>query len=345
MKKQKSPRPPRIACLAVPKVHASSLYGGYEMFKIAGLRFNTNEMSIAGERSLDPVIVGPSCDFVLGWNDVKIAPEFGVDDVGPVDAIFIPSIGAIDEKPPVADPNVLAWINNNYKAGSIIATACMGTFFLAGAGLLNGERATTHWAFSEDFKSSYPQVALQKRSGMSFAGEGHRIITAGGGSMWMDLVLFLITKFVSHEAAVQISKLYLVDWARDDQLVYACLEATNQHSDQLIQRSQRVIAEALTDANVLSKARAISGLPDRTFERRFKAATGIPAVKYVQQLRVELAKRILEETQTPTEEIALAVGYSDPTSFRRLFIRLVGVTPSDYRKRFGRKWPTVEMTA
>ncbi len=119
----------------------------------------------------------------------------------------------------------------------------------------------------------------------------------------------------------------------------ACLAPARQHHDQLIRDAQEWIVDHLTEKNVLEQARGRSGLLARTFERRFKAATGIAGVKFVQRLRVELAKEILETQSVSIEQIAGDVGYVDPSSFRRLFSRLVGVTPGEYRKRFGPKCP------
>ena len=217
----------------------------------------------------------------------------------------------------------------------MLTAACSGAWMLAAAGLLDGECATTHWAYAKAFKHFYPRVKLDARQALVLSGKENRLITAGGGSLWTELVLYLIARLVDQEAAVHTSKLYLIDWARSDQLPYACLTERTQHRDGTIRRAQHLIAERLAEENVLATVREQFDMSARSFERRFKAATGTTPLKYLQQLRVEAAKQWLESTTDSVETIASRVGYADPTSFRRLFSRLVGVTPSHYRRRLG----------
>ena len=252
-----------------------------------------------------------------------------------VDAVFIPSIGEPDQCLPPFDPAMLAWLRQQYDQGAMLTAACSGACMLADAGLLNGERATTHWAYAKAFAHRYPQVKLDARQALVLAGKENRLITAGGGSLWTELVLYLIARLVDQAAAVHTSKLYLIDWAREDQLPYACLTELTQHSDGTIRRAQRLIADRLAEENILATVRDQFDMSGRSFERRFKAATGSTPLKYLQLLRVEAAKQWLESTPDPVETIAARVGYVDPTSFRRLFSRLVGVTPSNYRRRLG----------
>ena len=107
-----------------------------------------------------------------------------------------------------------------------------------------------------------------------------------------------------------------------------------QHEDASIAAAQLWIADSYTAANPVSRMAEVARLPERTFSRRFRKATGYGPVEYVQALRLEEAKQMLETTTEPTESIALAVGYVDPVFFRRLFKRLVGITPGRYRQRF-----------
>lgn len=327
----------KVAVLAVPQVHTSALFGGFDILKTAGLGFDARSRETFG-RPLIKTHITAATPEVTGWHGVEVRRQKTFAELGDVDGIYIPAIGDTFETLEAPDPETLAWISEQYAKGATIAAACSGVFLPATAGLMDGGAATAHWAFSREFESRFPKIRLEPNRALVFSGDEHRIITSGGGSLWNDLVLYLIAKLVGQEAAVQSSKLYLVDWGRDSQLPYACLEERSQHSDAAIRIAQTWISEHFQEADVLAQARSESGLPQRTFERRFKSATSISPNRYIQQLRIEQAKALFEQTEKSLEDVAEAVGYIDPTSFRRLFSRLVGTSPSQYRKRFGQKW-------
>ncbi len=325
----------RVACFATPRAHASALYGGFDILSATN-RFHVpdNEPNVGFE----PIIVSADGKDVTGWHGRRIIVDASIHDVGKVDAIYIPAIGDVNEVPAPQPHRVIEWLQMNYDENSIIAAACSGGCLLAEAGLLVGEKATTHWAWVNEFRELYPDVVLHERRALVFSGPGHRIITAGGGSLWTDLMLYLVSRHLGHELAVQLAKFYMIDWGRNDQRVYAQLEAKRQHHDMQISAAQAAISNNLTDRNVLTLARMASNLPDRTFERRFKASSGMTPRSYVQQMRVEAAKKLLENTNLQVDSLASEVGYEDPSSFRRLFVRLVGVPPGEYRRRFGMQW-------
>src|SRR5690606_16132210 len=159
-------------------------------------------------------------------------------------------------------------------------------------------------------------------------------ITCGGASSWQDLALLLIAKYGSSEEAIRISRLFLYQWHREGQLPFASMAANVDHGDGVVLRCQRWLAENYERADVVSELVRMSGLPKRTFDRRFKAATGYSPLAYVQALRIEEAKQILETGSQPVDAIGREVGYEDAASFRRLFRRLTGMSPGDYRRRF-----------
>ncbi|WP_108820430.1 GlxA family transcriptional regulator [Pseudovibrio sp. Alg231-02] len=323
-----------IACLAQPGTHTSALFGCTDVLSSAQ-DTSCAEFGYGRPDVLDVRIVGETLDPVMGWKRRLILPDTTLSQVGVVDAIYIPAIGEIHSLPFPTNLAVLEWIRSNFEAGTTLAAVGSGVCLLAEAGVLDGEKATTHFAWAEEFKHQYPRVTLHECRAMVFSGPAHRIVTTGGGALWTDLALFLISRFLGHEAALRSAKYYLVDWGARDQVLYSSMEATRQHYDAQVKKAQCVIAQNLANTNVLQNARDSSELPVRTFERRFKAATGTAVSKYIQQMRVERAKVLLETVDMAVESLAYEVGYVDTTSFRRLFIRLVGMTPSEYRKRYG----------
>ena len=132
----------------------------------------------------------------------------------------------------------------------------------------------------------------------------------------------------------RLAKLFLLDWHADGQLPYAALTVSLRHNDSLVTAAQLWVADNYALPNPVADMAAQSGLTERSFLRRFKKATGQSPMQYVQTLRIEEAKQLIETTDTALDDIAAEVGYTEASAFRRLFMRLVGVSPAAYRRRF-----------
>jgi transcriptional regulator GlxA family with amidase domain len=221
-----------------------------------------------------------------------------------------------------------------HAQGAQIYAACGGSLVLAEAGLLEGQEATTHWSYAPLFRKLYPNVTLHEDRILVQSSPGHSIACSGGASSWQDLALLLIARHAGTEEAIRISKLFLYQWHRDGQLPYASMIANVNHSDAVILRCQTWLAQNYERTDIVAELVRQSKLPKRTFDRRFKAATGYSPLAYIQALRIEEAKQLLETCSQTVDAIAREVGYEDTASFRRLFRRLAGMTPADYRRKF-----------
>lgn len=157
----------------------------------------------------------------------------------------------------------------------------------------------------------------------------------GGGSSWQDLALYLIARIAGLERALQVAKIYLIDWHHLGQQPYALLTRHSQTEDAVIARCQQWVAEHYDEHSPVREMVWISRLSERSFKRRFVKATGMAPLEYVHALRLEEAKQQLEAGDDPVEVIAEAVGYDGVSFFSRLFRRKVGLTPAQYRRRFG----------
>ena len=166
------------------------------------------------------------------------------------------------------------------------------------------------------------------------AGAEHRLVTAGGSASWNDLALYLVARFCGEAEARRIAKLFLFGDRSDGQLPFAARVRPRQHGDAAVAAAQVWIADNYTCDNPVAEMARVSGLTPRTFKRRFEAATGYAPLDYVQSLRIEEAKQMLETTGAPIEAIAEEVGYSEPAAFRRIFKRATGISPLQYRQRF-----------
>ena len=182
---------------------------------------------------------------------------------------------------------------------------------------------------------NYPTIRLHPNRSLVVTGVGQSIVMAGGGTSHLDLVLYLIGRFVSLQAALEVAKAYLIDWHDAGQQPFASLLVNTQVSDAVIAKCQAWAAEHYADASPVAVMTKLSGLPERTFIRRFSKATGLSPLDYVHSVRLEEAKQMLETEDQPVEAIALEIGYEDASFFNRLFRRKVGLTPAQYRRRFG----------
>jgi transcriptional regulator GlxA family with amidase domain len=262
-------------------------------------------------------------------------PQASLDEVGGTEVVIITDL-AVDPRMDHRGrwPDITPWLRRLHANGATICSVCSGSVLLAAAGFLDGRPATTHWGYIDHFREFFPRVDLQPDRILLPAGPDERIVTTGGMAAWEDLALFLIARFHGEAAAVRAAKLFLFGDRSEGQLLYAARLIPKRIEDAAIARSQAWIADHYPAPNCLQRMVAVSGLPERTFKRRFKKATGLTPLEYIQTLRIEEAKQILETTGDAIDSIVEAVGYDDPASFRRLFKRLTGVTPGRYRQRY-----------
>lgn len=326
---------PRIAILALPEVTASVVYGMLDVFCCAGRDWKLMTDGEPGAAVVTAEVVAKTREPLEVANGALVRPQraFGEETY---DIVCVPEL-AIAPRSDLTGRFVeeIAWLQAQHAAGAIIATACSGAVLLAAAGLLDGHDATTHWAYCDALAQGYPTIRVHRERALVASGVGQRLVMAGGGTSWLDLALYLLARTVNVETAMQVAKLNLIDWHSVGQQPYARLVGTRQVEDALIAKCQEWIEKRPNvEAPVASMVR-LSGLPERTFKRRFQKAVGMPPLEYVHALRLEDAKNLLETTEDTLDKLAVRVGYEDATFFSRLFRRKVGLTPAEYRRRFG----------
>jgi transcriptional regulator GlxA family with amidase domain len=250
--------------------------------------------------------------------DIVIVPDLHLDPVEPLPNSFAPFVD---------------WLRTAHANGATVSSICSGAMLLAQTGLLDGQDATTHWGYYDAISRHFPRVRLRRERILVPAGEGHRVITAGGASAWGDLLLYLIGRIAGQEEARRIARLYLFQPHTEGQLHYASLTAGRQHTDAVIAAAQVWLADNYATPNPVAAMAERSGLSERSFLRRFRRATGQSPVEYVQTLRIEEAKQMLEATDMGLDDIAAEVGYAEPSSFRQVFRKHVGMTASAYRRQ------------
>lgn len=325
-----------VALLATAASTSSTLFGVHDILSGARRDWELIVNGRAAESPIHPVVVARTRSAVQAANGVLIQPQAGFADLPEPDVVCITDMFVVPGQDIAGrfEPEV-QWIRQRYAAGATIASVCTGAVLLAQAGLLEGQEATSHWAFCELLGRQYPGTRWMPDKALVTAGVGQRLVMAGSGTSWHTLALYLIARFVGAEAAIQVARLNIIDWSSTSPLAYAAVTRTAQVDDPAIARCQEWVAMHYQTEGAVAAMVRLSGLAERTFQRRFARATGLTPLDYVHTLRLEEAKQLLEATDLPIEAVALDVGYQDAAFFARLFKRKVCLTPAQYRRRFG----------
>lgn len=330
-------RKPIVAILAMPETSASVLYGMYDLFRSAGRDWDHVASGTPGPGAVHAVVTAATRAPLTVLNDVTIRPESTFDELGRVDVACVPDL-AVDPLVPIEDGRFareVDWLRRCHADGAILASACSGALLFAEAGLLDGHDATTHWAYADAMARRHPRIRMRTQNALVVSGDERRLVMAGGGASWSDLTLYLIARLAGVECAMQAARMNLIEWHAAGQQPFARLACPVQADDGVVARCQVWIAEHYGEPAPVAAMVRLAGLPERTFKRRFQRATGLTPLEYVHTLRLEEAKQMLEAGNEPVEAVALAVGYADAGFFARLFRRKVGLSPVQYRRKFG----------
>lgn len=304
----------RIAIINYPKALQSAVFGLGEMFSVANRLCKEHQLP----QQFDIDII-PSNQLELPlWNDHRYT------------AVLLPP--SLDNSY-YFDPteSLTQWLINKHLEGSILCSVCAGLFILASTELLSSREVTTHWELADAFNRRYPHVNLNVDRILV---NDNDIVTAGGVMSWVDLGLELVAQFTKPTIMRQLGKILVVDTGKQQQKYYQLFLPKFDHGDKEILSVQRKLETDYKQAIKISELAEFCYLTERTFSRRFVKATGLKPNNYLQKLRIQKACGLLENTQLPFETIAYEVGYEDPGACRKIFNRIMGLTPGEFRKRF-----------
>ena len=321
-----------VLILGLDGIMGYTLSGPFDVFSSVGACWE----SVSGERAqvrFKVEIVGTHPGPIRTFNNLTLDCTCQIADVETADLIIVPSISPGGDGAISLPANLLAWLRKQHAQGAVLASICAGSFVLAEAGLLDNRRATTHWAYRDQFSTLYPRVHLQRDALMT---DENRLICAGGSASWQYLTCYLLELFGGEDVAHHANRFFLLNGVFDKQTPCIALAANLPENDMIVREVQQWMQAHLQMPDLLAKAVIYSGLPERTFKRRFKLATQQTPVEYIQNIRIEKAKRLLEKRSNTIMDISEKIGYSEESSFRRLFKRKVGVTATEYRRAFAR---------
>jgi transcriptional regulator GlxA family with amidase domain len=308
----------RIAIVAYEQVLPSALYGLGEVFS-AVERFREKDYSV------------PAVEWrylLAGQDDLpSLLPCWQADDR--VDVVILPPCRA--GQTPACPDWLAAWLHQQHQQGAVLASACVGACVLAQSGLLDGRIVTTHWLLEETFRLQFPNVRLNLDAVVI---EEADLVTAGGIMAWLDLALRIVRRYYGAALVTKLSKFLLWDSGEREQRYYRRFQPPKQHGDGAILKLQQWLEVHFQTTCPLSQLAEQTAMSPRTLQRRFLAATHLTISNYVQHLRLEKARELLETTVLPVEQIIWQIGYDDRASFNKLFKAQIGLSPKAYRQRF-----------
>ena len=318
-----------VSLVAVPEAAAATLFGIHDAmnaFALMGLG--------RGERPFEVEIVGERAGTMGLASHVPIEVPRSIEDVPSTDIVIVPSLIVKGEWRTGRYTRLVAWMRAMHARGALLCSACSGIFVLAETGLFDGKDVTVHFAYARAFEHAFPAVPTQPERALVIAGRREELVSSGASTSWHDLILYLIARHAGATAAQEVARMFALQWHQEGLAPYIVFEGRTDHGDGDIQGAQAWLARHFSVANPVEQMIKRSRLAERTFKRRFTAATGLTPIAYVQRLRIEDAKRRLERTDASVDEISWRVGYEDGAFFRRLFRRVTGLAPGAYRKRF-----------
>lgn len=282
-------------------------------------------------------LVGLTHEIKLGGGLFTVHAGKILSQVSKTDLVIIPAVDGDLQKALEVNQEFIPWITRQYKAGAEIASLCMGAFLLASTGLMNGRKCATHWLAANAFKQMFPDVILIPEQIIT---DEHGIYSSGGAYSYLNMVLYLIEKYVGREMAILCAKVFAIEIDRDTQSAFMIFQGQKTHEDESIKKAQEFIECNFQDKITVDQLASMFAIGRRNLERRFKKATSNTVVEYIQRVKIEAAKQSLESSRENVNEVMYKVGYTDTKAFRSTFKKITGLSPLHYRAKYNR-----EMTA
>ena len=317
----------RIAFVITPNMLATSLTNAYELFfaaNQAARRFGVD----AHNRSAELVKVGLNNERLEMPSGLSLRPDTGLTKEV-FDMVYLPALWRNPRPIVRGNPALIDWVRWQYEHGAIINSTGTGVCFIAETGLLNDRPATTHWYFFEQFAKDYPHVQLKRQHFITSAG---KLFCAGSINALTDLTLHHVHRFYGKEVADHLSQHFSHEVRKPfDHLSFDQEENTN-HPDEIILQAQLWMQNHLNRAAIsINSIASLFGMSQRNFTRRFRTATNMTPLQYLQNQRLLEAKELLKNSNLSISEIAYRVGYLDVSYFTKLFKQFVSITPKQYR--------------
>jgi transcriptional regulator GlxA family with amidase domain len=282
----------------------------------------------------DVKLVGLSKETHTYENVFTVTPQLTLQDVKETDLILIPALKGDLANAVQINHEFIPWIANHYRAGSEVASLCLGAFLLAGTGLLKGRKCATHWIAANDFKKMFPDVNLVAEKIIT---DENGIYCSGGAYSFLNLILYLVEKYAGRSMAVLCAKVFEIEIERGSQSPFIIFNGQKEHEDEPIKKAQAFIENNFQKRITVDELASMLALSRRNLERRFKKATSNTTVEYIQRVKIEAAKISLESSRENINEVMYKVGYTDSKAFRTTFKKITGLSPLQYRSKYNKE--------
>jgi transcriptional regulator GlxA family with amidase domain len=319
-----------ISILVLEGATLTSVDGTHQLFT------RTNDfLRYSGQKDFYQVdLVGSKAQTTLNNGLYKISSTKTISEKFKTDLIIIPIICGDFVKMNNANKVFAEWIKEQYGKGSEIASLCVGSFFLASTGILDGKECATHWASQNDFQNMFPKVKLLKETIIT---DEDGIYTSGGTYSYLNLLLYIIEKHLGREISILASKMFEIDIERKNQNQFAIFLGQKMHNDTEVLNSQNYIENNTDKKITVDELCTKYAVQRRTFERRFKKSTGNSVAEYIQRVKVEAVKKQLEIGRKTINEIVYEIAYNDVNAFRDIFRKYVGMSPVEYKAKYNKE--------
>jgi len=257
-----------------------------------------------------------------------------LNEVKKTDLVLIPALSGNMSKALELNKEFVPWIVRQYNKGAEVASLCIGSFLLASTGLLNGKECSSHWLSAPEFRDMFPDVKLVDGRVVT---EQQGLYSSGGATSYWNMLLHLVEKYAGREMAIQASKVYALEIDRKTQSPFMVFNGQKKHHDEPIKKAQEYIESNISDRISVEDLALKYAIGRRHFERRFKKATNNTPVEYIQRVKIEAAKKSLENSGKNVNEVMYDVGYSDTKAFRTVFKKLTGLSPIEYRNKYNKE--------
>lgn len=264
----------------------------------------------------------------------SVTPDATIHTVRHTDLIVIPAPKNDLEQALELNREFLPWIRDRRAEGAEVASLCMGAFLLAATGLMDGRKCATHWLVTNEFRRMFPQVELVADKIIT---DEQGIYSSGGAYSFLNLILYIIEKYVGRDMAVLCAKVFQIEIERGSQSPFILFQGQKDHEDEPIRRAQEFIEQNFTEKITVEQLASMLALGRRNLERRFKKATSNTVAEYIQRVKIEAVKKSLESSRDNVNEAMYKIGYNDSKSFRTVFKKFTGLSPVEYRNKYNRQ--------
>jgi transcriptional regulator GlxA family with amidase domain len=291
-------------------------------------------LSSGKEKAFEVQIAGLTKQVKLSDGVFSVNTDVLLKDLNKTDLVIIPAISGDIENNLKKNTAFLPWIINQYKQSAEVASMCVGAFLLAATGLLDGKECSSHWLTAQQFRQMFPEVTLVDGRIVT---EQNGLYSSGGATSYWNLLLHLVEKYAGREMAIMASKIYALEIDRKSQSPFAIFQGQKKHEDAAIKKAQEFIEHNLAEKISVDELAGKFAIGKRHFERRFKEATNNTPSEYIQRVKIEAAKKLLESSDKNVSEVMYEVGYNDTKAFRVTFKKITGLLPVTYRSKYNKQ--------